>query len=169
MRKVKIGAAILVVVVFLGLGVVMLQDRLGQPPEPDLKVLIAKAEHFHARIQRDHFGVPHISGPTDADVAFGLGFAHSEDDFKNIAAAALTSRGQLAAVEGAKGAVTDYLVRLMRVHETLKAKYVTALPADVRAVLEAYADGVNYYAAEHPGQAARGLLPVTGEDIAAGF
>ena len=113
--------------------------------------------------------MPHISGPTDPDVAFGFGFAHSEDDFATIQEAALTARGQLASVEGAKGAVTDYLVQLLKVRETVASQYQTALPADVRAVMQAYADGVNYYAALHPDKVAPGLLPLTGQDVAAGF
>jgi penicillin amidase/acyl-homoserine-lactone acylase len=148
---------------------VIAHDRLSQPPAPDRSSLIAQAARYHARIQRDHFGVPHISGPTDPDVAFGLGFAHSEDDFATIQNAALISRGQLASVEGAKAAVTDYLVRLLKVRETVTSQYETALPADARAVLKAYADGVNYYAALHPGKVERGLLPMTGQDVAAGF
>jgi acyl-homoserine-lactone acylase len=169
MRYVKIGAAALAALVLVGLAALITQDRLSQPAAPARASLIAQAAHYHARIQRDHFGVPHISGPTDPDVAFGLAFAHSEDDFATIQGAALTARGQLAGVEGAKGAVTDYLVRLLKVRETVAAQYDTALPPDARAVLEAYADGVNYYAALHPERVESGLLPMTGQDVAAGF
>jgi cysteinyl-tRNA synthetase len=35
-------------------------------------------------IVRDNFGVPHIFGKTDADVAYGLAWSHAEDDFKTI-------------------------------------------------------------------------------------
>src|SRR5580698_4377392 len=169
MRHLKIGVAALAALLLIGLIAVIAHDRLSQPPPPDRASLIAQAAHYHARIQRDHYGVPHISGPTDPDVAFGLGFAHSEDDFATIQGAALISRGQLASVDGAKAAVTDYLVRLLKVRETVASQYDTALPADARAVLEAYADGVNYYAALHPQQVDRGLLPMTGQDVAAGF
>ena len=169
MRILKYGALTLVVAALIGLTALIAVDRLGQPHAPDRATLIARAARYHARIQRDHFGVPHISGSTDADVAFGFGFAHSEDDFATLQEAVLTSRGQLASVEGAKGAVTDYLVRLFRVHETVAAHYDSELPADLRAVMEAYADGVNDYAALHPGKVWRGVLPVTGEDVAAGF
>jgi acyl-homoserine-lactone acylase len=165
----KIGAAALVVLVVVALTGVIIQDRMSQPSAPDRASLIAQAQRYHARVQRDHFGVPHISGPTDADVAFGLGFAHCEDDFATIQGAALIARGELAAVEGAKAAVTDYLVRLLKVRETVAAQYDIALPADARAVLTAYADGVNYYAALHPEKVERGLLPMTGRDVAAGF
>jgi acyl-homoserine-lactone acylase len=172
MRYLKIGAsalAALAVLALVGLMAVIARDRLNQPAAPARTALIAQAARYHARIQRDHFGVPHISGPTDPDVAFGLGFAHSEDDFTTIQNAALIARGQLASVEGAKAAVTDYLVLLLKVRETVASQYDTALPADARAVLKAYADGVNYYAALHPEKVERGLLPMTGQDIAAGF
>jgi acyl-homoserine-lactone acylase len=169
MRYLKIGAAALAALVLVGLAAVITQDRLSQPPAPAPATLIAQAARYHARIQRDHYGVPHISGPTDPDVAFGLGFAHSEDDFATIQNAAFIARGELASVEGAKGAVTDYLVRLLKVRETVETQYDSALPADTRAVLQAYADGVNYYAALHADKVERGLLPMTGQDVAAGF
>ncbi|HEY0749055.1 MAG TPA: acylase [Steroidobacteraceae bacterium] len=169
MRYLKIGAAALAALVLVSLIAVIAQDRLSQPSAPPRASLIAQAARYHARIQRDHYGVPHISGPTDPDVAFGLAFAHSEDDFATIQDAALISRGQLASVEGAKGAVTDYLIRLLKVRETVASHFDGALPADVRAVLNAYADGVNYYAALHPENVAPGLLPMTGRDVAAGF
>lgn len=169
MRYVKIGALALVLLVSGGAAFLIVSDRLGQPSPPDPASLIAKAAQYRARIERDNFGVPHIMGPTDADVAFGMGFAHSEDDFDTIQQVALATRGQLAATEGPKAAVTDYLVRLFRVWETVDAKYDTDLPPDLRRVLEAYADGVNYYAALHTSHVMRGLLPVTGKDVVAGF
>jgi acyl-homoserine-lactone acylase len=169
MRYLKIGATALITLVVVGLIAVIAVDRLSQPAAPDPANLIAQAAHYHARIQRDHYGVPHISGPTDPDVAFGLAFAHAEDDFATIQEAALISRGQLASVQGVKGAVTDYLVRLLKVRDTVTTQYDTALPADARAVLKAYADGINYYAALHPEKVERGLLPMTGQDLAAGF
>src|ERR1700675_845666 len=137
MRYLKIGAAALAAVVLVGLTAVVIQDRLSKPRAPARASLIAQAARYHARIQRDHYGVPHISGPTDADVAFGLGFAHSEDDFATIQDAALIARGQLASVEGAKAAVTDYLVRLLKVRETVTSQYDSVLPPDARAVLKA--------------------------------
>ncbi|MDE2164411.1 MAG: acylase [Alphaproteobacteria bacterium] len=168
-RILKYGAAALTAVILLGLGLVIVSDRLSQPPAPDTAVLIAHAAKYDVRIRRDTWGVPHILGRTDADVAFGLGFAHSEDDFATIQQVALATRGELAASIGPKGAVTDYLVHLFRVWETVNARYQKDLPPDVRRVAEAYADGVNYYAALHPDKVQPGLLPLTGKDIVAGF
>ena len=144
-------------------------DRLGRPPQPNPAVLIAKAKQYNAHIRRDNFGVPHVAGARDVDVAFGFGYAHSEDDFATIQEVALAIRGQLAASQGRKAAISDYLVHLFRIWETVRARYEIDLPQDVRNVLEAYADGVNYYAALHPKEVDRDLLPFTGEDVAAGF
>ncbi|MEI9985289.1 MAG: acylase [Aliidongia sp.] len=169
MRIVKWGALTLVVLIVAGLGTIILLDRLNQPPPPDLAPLIAKETQYDVRIKRDEFGVPHILGKRDTDVAFGLGFAHSEDDFATLQTVALATRGTLAARDGKSAAVTDYLVHLFRVWETVNSGYDKELPDDVKAVLEAYADGVNDYAARHPDAVTPGLLPLTGKDIAAGF
>jgi penicillin amidase/acyl-homoserine-lactone acylase len=169
MRIAKWAGLVLAAVIVLGLGFVIISDRMAQPAPPDPATLIAKAARYHARIVRDNWGVPHIFGHTDADVAFGFGYAHSEDDFATIQDVALATRGQLAATEGISAATTDYLVHLMRVWDTVNARYEKDLPADVRRVVDAYADGVNYYAALHPDQVKPGLLPLTGKDIVAGF
>jgi penicillin amidase/acyl-homoserine-lactone acylase len=168
MRFVKYAAAAIAALIVAFVTFVIVSDRLAQPSAPDPATLIAKAAYYNVHIVRDNFGVPHVFGHTDADVGFGIGFAHSEDDFATIQDVALATRGELAASEGPKAAVTDYLVRLFRVWETVDAHYAE-LPADVRRVVEAYADGVNYYAALHPDQVKAGLLPLTGKDIVAGF
>jgi penicillin amidase/acyl-homoserine-lactone acylase len=168
MRTTRLLAAILGVVLLSGIVFLLVGEGRGPPDPRMLSAIVARASHYHVRIRRDQFGVPHVKGATDADVAFGIGFAHSEDDFPTIQMAALATRGELAASEGIKAATTDYIVHLMRVWETVNGKYAM-LPDDLRRVLEAYADGVNYYAALNPSRVRPGLLPLTGKDIAAGF
>jgi len=162
------GVGALLALVVIAATTVLLLDVPNRPAKPDLAPLIARADQYDVRIRRDRWGVPHVLGRRDADAAFGLAFAHSEDDFPTIQQVALATRGALAAEEGLGAAPGDYIVSLLEVWKTVDAGYST-LPADVRAVLEAYADGVNYYAATHPGEVAPGLLPLTGKDIAAGF
>ncbi len=139
------------------------------PRLPPLTPLIEKARNYDVVIRRDRFGVPHILGKTDADAAFGLAFAHAEDDFETIQTVALATRGTLAASAGVEAATGDYIVNLLGVWNAVNSRYDRDLPADVKAVLQAYADGVNYYAARNPGKVTPGLLPLTGKDIAAGF
>lgn len=170
MRYAKIGAGVIAALLIVtatalfGTGMLSLQRGAGG----NTGAIIANAAKYHVLIKRDSWGVPHIEGKRDADVAFGIAYAHSEDDFKTIQDVALAVRGDLAATEGVSAATGDYLVRLMRVWPRVNAHYAQ-LPADLRVVLEAYADGVNYYAALHPKEVKPGLLPMTGRDVAAGF
>jgi penicillin amidase/acyl-homoserine-lactone acylase len=168
-KWVWIVLSVVVVLPLAAAGVIIVLDRLAQPTPPDPATLIAKAAHYQVRIKRDTWGVPHIEGKTDPDVAFGLGFAQSEDDFATMQDVTLASRGTLAASEGISGATTDYLVHLFRVWENVNAHYATDIPPDVRRIVEAYADGANYYAALHPEKVKAGALPFTGKDIVAGF
>ncbi len=162
-------AAIAVVAIILVAAISLLVlDAPNRPAAYDRRALLARASVYHVRIRRDAFGVPHVLGPRDADVAFGIGYAHSEDDYHTIETSILATRGALATRDGPRGAVTDYIVRLMGVWPAVNASY-DGLPGDLRAVLQAYADGVNLYGARHPDQVAPGVLPVMGKDVAAGF
>jgi acyl-homoserine-lactone acylase len=137
------------------------------PITENLSALKQRSAQYTTRILRDAWGVPHIFGQTDADAAYGLAYAHAEDDFLTIQKALLAVRGQLASVDGADAAPLDYVVQLLRVWDTVHAKYATDLQPETRAILEAYADGLNVYAATHPRETLPGLFPVTGPDIVA--
>lgn len=160
---------------------------------PHLKL----GERYDVRILRDTYGVPHVYGKTDADVAFGLAYAHAEDDFKTIQQSLMTSRGRLALVDnqtprlanaltgalglgawfedaGADPAVTDYLVQLLKVRERVDGNYKSEIASGgishgAHDVLGAYAAGIALYAAEHPDQVVSGFRAPSAEDIAAGF
>ena len=140
-----------------------------QPPRPRLANVAAVGAMHQARILRDTWGVPHIFGKTDADTAYGLAWAHAEDDFPTIQRQLLAARGQLASVFGREAAANDYIVALLRVRETVEARYETDLSTETRALVEAYADGINRYVATHPKDALPGLYPVSGQDVIAGF
>jgi len=125
---------------------------------------------YDVTILRDEYGVPHIYGKTDADVAYGLAYAHCEDDFATLQESLLTARGEMAALNGISGLPTDFLVRAMKVREFVDAGYESALSEAVRAVCEAYADGANHYAALHTDEwLSPRLFPVTGKDVVTGF
>ena len=53
------------------------------------------AKTYDARIVRDEWGVPHIFGKTDADTAYGLAYAHAEDDFSTLQEVIAMTRGRL--------------------------------------------------------------------------
>ena len=128
------------------------------------------AAKYDVRILRDTWGRPHIFGQTDADAAFGLAYAHAEDDFKTMQETLLTARGAMGPITGRPGAMTDYVVHLLGVSRFVEEKYESDLSAEVRAVLEGYADGVTFYGQTHRDELMTDtLLPVNGKDMAAGF
>ncbi len=161
-RKFFIGALVFVTVVYAGFWITAPRgvDPSGYAP---------LAQKYDVRIIRDRFGVPHIFGDRDVDTAFGLAFAHAEDDFATIQDVILLTRGTLATLHGVEAAKTDYLVQFMGVWDVVDAGYDTRISQQTRDHAEAYADGINFYASENPGSIAPNLLPVTGKDIIAGF
>lgn len=160
--------------IFIGLIVVLcmaaaLNPILTGPTRFDPAALLTLDEKYDVRIIRDEFGVPHIYGKRDADTAFGLAYAHAEDDFSTIQELLLATRGSLAAVRGKDAAKTDFLIQFMQVWPSVDANYEHQLSPKARAVAQAYADGINLYAARHPEAVEDFLLPVHGKDVVAGF
>ncbi|OUX37157.1 MAG: hypothetical protein CBE33_03710 [Candidatus Pelagibacter sp. TMED273] len=124
---------------------------------------------YDVTIYRDNWGVPHIYGKKDTDTAFGLAYAHSEDDFETLQDVLLALRGKLASVKGRESAPVDYLVGMLKVWETVDKRYDSDLSQEVKNLCAAYADGVNLYMEKHPHEIVGDLYPVTGKDIVAGF
>lgn len=143
---------------------------LGSGPGMSREEAEAAAEPFaSARIVRDEYGVPHISADTDAAAAFGLAYAHAEDDWATIQTTLVAARGELARYQGADAAPTDYVVQLLRIRELVAARFEEDISSDVKVLLEGYAAGLNLYAAQHPKRVWTDVLPVTPEDVVAGF
>ena len=112
-------------------------------------------------IIRDNFGVPHIYAKTDAELAYGLAWAHSEDDFKTIQEAYLAGNGLLSKHIGLKGAPVDFLTQLIRSDEVVDSLYET-LGKDFIKVIQGYAQGINRFAELHPDQVlVKKLFPIT--------
>lgn len=136
---------------------------------PSPRDLIPPAGTYEVTIHRDTWGVPHLYGKTDAAAAYGLAYAHAEDDFKTIQETFYLTRGRLAELQGPEAAPFDYLVKLFRFQEIVAEKYEKDLSPEVRALCEAYAAGYNHYAALHPDEVIPGILPATGQDVVTGF
>ena len=77
------------------------------------KNLSKEYEKYDVTIYRDTWGVPHIFGNKDEDTAYGLGYAHAEDDFKTIQDVLIAARGNLAKYYGKSAAPNDYMVQLL--------------------------------------------------------
>ena len=100
-------------------------------------------------IARDSFGVPHIFAPTDAEVAYGLAWAHAEDDFATLQLMILSGKAKMASALGKKGAQADYVVNLLRCRQLVEDQWNTLSP-DFIALVNGYVQGLNAYAKAHP-------------------
>ena len=126
-------------------------------------------QRLSVRIVRDTWGVPHIFGRTDADVAYGIAIAEAEDDFANLEEVVAAVKGRAGAITGADGAKLDFARGLIDAERVAAYGYATLSPA-TRHLVEAYAQGLNLYAERHPSeQRLRGLFPINGRDVVAGF
>ncbi len=116
-------------------------------PPPDLAGL--RAEASNVTITRDDWGIAHVHGHTDADAVFGMIYAQAEDDFPRIEANYLTALGRTAEAEGERAIWQDLRARLYVSESELKADYARS-PAPMRRLMDAWADGLNYFLATHP-------------------
>ena len=126
------------------------------------------SNEYDVSIHRDFWGIPYIKGETDMDVAYGIGLSHAEDAYDDLVELMPLYRGQSALYNGLKGVETDYLVRLLRVHQNVEKYAKDQLSDKSLQMAQAYADGVNQFAKDNPSKVNQRLHPITKEDIIAG-
>jgi acyl-homoserine-lactone acylase len=108
-----------------------------------------KAEAARVTITRDDWGIAHVHGATDADAVFGMIYAQAEDDFPRIETNYLTALGRTAEAEGEKAIWHDLRARLYVSEDELKDDYARS-PAAMQKLMNAWADGLNYFLGTHP-------------------
>ena len=100
-------------------------------------------------IIRDDWGIAHIYGKTDADAVFGMLYAQAEDDFNRVEMNYIDAMGRRAEAEGEGQVYRDLRMKLFVDPDSLRAEYA-ASPAWLRSLMDAFADGLNYYLYTHP-------------------
>jgi len=114
------------------------------------KTLEIKTNHLqNISIFRNNFGVSNIHGKTDRDVAFGIGYAQSEDNFSQLELAFIISTGRATEILGEQAILSDWVVHSFENNEISKRDYENA-SNQVKTLLEGYAHGINYYIEKHP-------------------
>ncbi|WP_370526411.1 acylase [Caulobacter sp. RHG1] len=116
----------------------------AQDDLPRLKTRAAAVQ-----ITRDDWGIAHIHGKTDADAVFGMAYAQAEDDFNRVEANFMTALGRTAEADGEKAIWADLRQKLFIDPAVLKADYAKS-PAWLKALMNGWADGLNFYLATHP-------------------
>ena len=128
-----------------------------------------QAEAPHGEILWDSYGVPHVYGKTEAGVFFGFGYAQAQSHGNLLLHLYGESRGRAAEYWGKQFLASDKWVVTNGVYERGQQWYKLQTPA-FRADMDAFAAGINDYAAKHPDaidQAVKVVLPITGVDIIA--
>src|SRR5262245_46146250 len=100
-------------------------------------------------IVRDDWGIAHVSGKTDADAVFGMIYAQAEDDFNRVETNFINSQGRLAEAEGESAIWRDLRMKIFIKPDAVKAQYASS-PDWLKALMTAWADGLNFYLATHP-------------------
>src|ERR1700689_1373216 len=106
-------------------------------------------EARNVTIVRDDWGIAHVYGKTDADTVFGMIYAQCEDDFNRVETNYLLAMGRLAETEGEGKVYQDLRMKLFFDPEVLKKGYAES-PEWLRKLMDAFADGANFYLAKHP-------------------
>jgi acyl-homoserine-lactone acylase len=108
-----------------------------------------KKQAARVTIIRDQWGIAHVYGKSDADAVFGMVYAQAEDDFNRVETNYITAMGRTSEVEGEGALWRDLRMKLFIDTLDMKAKYAES-PAWLKALMNSFADGLNYYLATHP-------------------
>jgi acyl-homoserine-lactone acylase len=120
-------------------------------------------------IARDSWGVPHIFGKTDADVAYGLAWANAEDDFFTMQELVISGKGLAGKLMGVEGAERDFYTHTIAYRERVEQDW-HLLSEDYIKYLEGYCQGINAYAKAHKKEVrVRGMFPVTPKDVVGAY
>ena len=123
-------------------------------PLPETSGEIAAAVSAKATIVRDAIGVPHIESASWEDAIFLQGYVTAQDRLWQMDGLRRLSGGELAEVIGKSAVESDREARSLRLPQVAEEAART-MPAADRAILAAYARGVNYFIETH-----RGRLPL---------
>jgi acyl-homoserine-lactone acylase len=106
-------------------------------------------EARNVTIIRDDWGIAHVYGKTDADAVFGMIYAQAEDDFNRVETNYINAMGRLSEAEGESKIYQDLRMKLFIDPEDMKKQYA-ASPEWLKELMNAWADGLNFYLAKHP-------------------
>ena len=140
-RTLTLGLTSLMVLVLVGGSAVLYRAATGSLAKLDGEIRMTGLSG-PVSIERDRYGVPTLRGSSREDVARATGFLHGQDRFFQMDLLRRSTAGELAALFGGAAAGFDRQRRLHRLRVLARAVVQRAAPGE-RALLEAYADGVN--------------------------
>lgn len=118
-------------------------------PKPESAPDLTHERAARVTIVRDDWGIPHVTAKSDADVVFGVMYAQAEDDFNRVETNLVNAMGRLAEAEGEAEIFRDLRMKLFVDPDHLKQQYAQS-PDALKLLMDAWADGLNYYLRTHP-------------------
>jgi penicillin amidase len=103
-----------------------------------------------ATVIRDSWGIPHIYASNSHDLFFAQGYVHAQDRFWQLEFYRRIGSGRLSEILGGSALEDDRFIRTVGWHRAA-ARELEQMDDETRAVLEAYAEGVNAYVSTHRG------------------
>lgn len=146
-------------------------EALLREPEIDSVIVLhgdslLVVEEGSARILRDQYGIPHIYGATDVDVAFGFGYAQAQDHLTDMLLSYRMAKGEAAEILGESSIESDFKSRLWRIDHVAGEQYGT-IPESTRDLIGGFVDGVNHYIDIHRQTLPSWVEPIRGTDVVA--
>jgi acyl-homoserine-lactone acylase len=117
-------------------------------------------------IRRDTYGIRHIFAETDEAAAFGLGYAQAEDHLDVVARHLVDARGESATIFGPSALENDIAMQRLDNHPEAR-RHFNAVGRSFRAVLDAFAGGINLYVQQHRAGLPAWIPTFTGVDVLA--
>jgi acyl-homoserine-lactone acylase len=133
--------------VLAAVAMVFVLPSTAAPPQSEAARWDQRARNV--TIVRDDWGIAHVHGKTDADAIFGMIYAQAEDDFNRIETNFINSQGRLAEAEGEAEIWRDLRMKLFIDPVVMKKGY-DGSPQFLKSLMDAWADGLNFYLAKHP-------------------
>lgn len=134
-----------------------------------INIVYSQVNPNNIDIVRGQYGTPHIFSKTDKEAAYGLAWAHAEDDFKTIQETFLPVKGFFGKYKGEEGAQLDYVVQLLKCKETVEKQFEN-LSSEVVEVIMGYVEGLNAYALAHPNEVLiKKTFPITIKEYLTGY
>ena len=96
------------------------------------------------RVQRDAADITHIFATNQSDAAFAVGYTHAQERSWQLEFNRRLMHGRLSEILGAPTLETDKLMRSLGIMQAAQ-RQLALMPADARAVLDAYANGINQF------------------------
>lgn len=143
-RPAVLMAALLVGVVALWIGFGRLREgRTTRAAWPLIQgTEVVEGLEAPVDVVRDRRGIPHIEATSEADALFALGFVHAQDRLGQMVWLSRVAHGRAAELGGKAFVDADRRARILGIGR-LARRQAEALDTRTRALLEAYASGVN--------------------------